>query len=98
MASRNVQRRFGRLVKQVGLSKHCSMHTLWHSCGLLVVQRASRVAVMIDSLEKRKVRCSQSDGGYRQRAALFIVSDRGRHPGFARHESLAGGPGSLAKR
>jgi integrase/recombinase XerD len=27
----NVQRRFGRLVKQVGLSKHCSMHTLRHS-------------------------------------------------------------------
>src|SRR5947209_1469567 len=27
----NTQRRFGRLVKQVGLSKHCSMHTLRHS-------------------------------------------------------------------
>jgi integrase/recombinase XerD len=27
----NVQRRFGRLVKQVGLGKHCSMHTLRHS-------------------------------------------------------------------
>jgi len=27
----NIQRRFGRLVKQVGLSKHCSMHTLRHS-------------------------------------------------------------------
>src|SRR6476469_7574346 len=23
-------------------------------------------------------------------------ADRGRHPGFARHEGLAGGPGSLA--
>src|SRR5262249_32807116 len=31
MASSNVQRRFGRLVRQVGLSKHCSMHTLRHS-------------------------------------------------------------------
>jgi site-specific recombinase XerD len=27
----NIQRRFSRLVKQVGLSKHCSMHTLRHS-------------------------------------------------------------------
>jgi len=27
----NVQRSFGRLVRQVGLSKHCSMHTLRHS-------------------------------------------------------------------
>jgi len=27
----NIQRRFGRLVRQVGLSKHCSMHTLRHS-------------------------------------------------------------------
>ena len=27
----NIQRRFGRLVKQVGLTKHCSMHTLRHS-------------------------------------------------------------------
>ena len=27
----NIQRRFGRLVQQVGLSKHCSMHTLRHS-------------------------------------------------------------------
>lgn len=27
----NVQRRFGQLVKEVGLSKHCSMHTLRHS-------------------------------------------------------------------
>jgi integrase/recombinase XerD len=27
----NVQRRFGRLVQQVGLGKHCSMHTLRHS-------------------------------------------------------------------
>jgi integrase/recombinase XerD len=27
----NLQRRFGHLVKQVGLSKHCSMHTLRHS-------------------------------------------------------------------
>ena len=31
MTGSNVQRRFGRLVKQVGLSKHCSMHTLRHS-------------------------------------------------------------------
>src|SRR5438445_227145 len=31
MTRSNVQRRFGRLVKQVGLSKHCSMHTLRHS-------------------------------------------------------------------
>ena len=23
-------------------------------------------------------------------------ADRGRHPGFARHEGLAGGPGSLS--
>jgi len=27
----NIQRRFGRLVKRVGLSKRCSMHTLRHS-------------------------------------------------------------------
>jgi site-specific recombinase XerD len=27
----NIQRRFGRLVRQVGLRKHCSMHTLRHS-------------------------------------------------------------------
>jgi site-specific recombinase XerD len=27
----NIQRRFGRLVKQVGLTKRCSMHTLRHS-------------------------------------------------------------------
>ena len=27
----NIQRRFARLVKQVGLTKHCSMHTLRHS-------------------------------------------------------------------
>lgn len=27
----NMQRRFGRLVKRVGLSKHCSLHTLRHS-------------------------------------------------------------------
>ena len=27
----NIQRRFGRLVQQVGLRKHCSMHTLQHS-------------------------------------------------------------------
>jgi site-specific recombinase XerD len=27
----NMQRRFGRLVARVGLSKHCSMHTLRHS-------------------------------------------------------------------
>src|SRR5207302_7024842 len=26
----NIQRRFGRLVQQVGLRKHCSMHTLRH--------------------------------------------------------------------
>ena len=26
-----MQRRFGRLVKRVGLSKHCSLHTLRHS-------------------------------------------------------------------
>ena len=31
MTSSNVQRRFGRVVKQVGLNKHCSMHTLRHS-------------------------------------------------------------------
>lgn len=31
ITSSNVQRRFGRLVKQVGLRKHCSMHTLRHS-------------------------------------------------------------------
>jgi site-specific recombinase XerD len=31
MTSGNLQRRIGRLVKQVGLSKHCSMHTLRHS-------------------------------------------------------------------
>jgi integrase/recombinase XerD len=31
MTSSNVQRRFGRLVKQVVLNKHCSMHTLRHS-------------------------------------------------------------------
>jgi len=31
MTSSNVQRRFGRLVEQVGLTKHCSMHTLRHS-------------------------------------------------------------------
>jgi integrase/recombinase XerD len=27
----NIQRRFGRLVKKIGLTKHCSMHTLRHS-------------------------------------------------------------------
>jgi integrase/recombinase XerD len=31
MTSSNIQRRFGRLVKQVGLTKHCSLHTLRHS-------------------------------------------------------------------
>ena len=31
MTSSNVQRRFTRLVKKVGLTKHCSMHTLRHS-------------------------------------------------------------------
>jgi len=31
MTGSNIQRRFGRLVKQVGLTKHCSMHTLRHS-------------------------------------------------------------------
>lgn len=31
ITSSNIQRRLGRLVKQVGLSKHCSMHTLRHS-------------------------------------------------------------------
>lgn len=31
MSGSNIQRRFSRLVKQVGLSKHCSMHTLRHS-------------------------------------------------------------------
>jgi integrase/recombinase XerD len=31
ITSSNIQRRFGRLVQQVGLSKHCSMHTLRHS-------------------------------------------------------------------
>lgn len=31
MSSNNVQRRFARLVKRVGLSKPCSMHTLRHS-------------------------------------------------------------------
>src|SRR5262249_60981655 len=27
----NIQRRLGRLVQRVGLTKHCSMHTLRHS-------------------------------------------------------------------
>ena len=31
MTSSNVQRRFGRLVRRVGLTKRCSMHTLRHS-------------------------------------------------------------------
>ena len=31
MTSSNIQRRFGRLVQRVGLTKHCSMHTLRHS-------------------------------------------------------------------
>jgi site-specific recombinase XerD len=31
MTASNIQRRFGRLVQQVGLTKHCSMHTLRHS-------------------------------------------------------------------
>ncbi|HKB40022.1 MAG TPA: site-specific integrase [Gemmataceae bacterium] len=31
MTASNIQRRFGRLVKRVGLNKHCSMHTLRHS-------------------------------------------------------------------
>jgi site-specific recombinase XerD len=31
MTASNVQRRFSRLVKKVGLGKHCSMHTLRHS-------------------------------------------------------------------
>jgi len=30
MTASNIQRRFGRLVRQVGLTKHCSMHTLRH--------------------------------------------------------------------
>src|SRR5262249_36978564 len=28
MTASNIQRRFGRLLQQVGLTKHCSMHTL----------------------------------------------------------------------
>jgi site-specific recombinase XerD len=31
MTSSNVQRRFARLVQRIGLTKHCSMHTLRHS-------------------------------------------------------------------
>jgi site-specific recombinase XerD len=31
MTGSNVQRRFGRWLKQAGLSKHCSLHTLRHS-------------------------------------------------------------------
>jgi site-specific recombinase XerD len=31
LTASNIQRRFGRLVQQVGLTKHCSMHTLRHS-------------------------------------------------------------------
>jgi site-specific recombinase XerD len=31
MTAGNIQRRFKRLVKRVGLTKHCSMHTLRHS-------------------------------------------------------------------
>jgi site-specific recombinase XerD len=31
MTGSNIQRRFGRLVKKVGLNKHCSLHTLRHS-------------------------------------------------------------------
>jgi integrase/recombinase XerD len=31
LSAGNIQRRFSRLVKQVGLTKHCSMHTLRHS-------------------------------------------------------------------
>jgi integrase/recombinase XerD len=31
LTSSNVQRRFARLVQKVGLTKHCSMHTLRHS-------------------------------------------------------------------
>jgi site-specific recombinase XerD len=31
MTASTIQRRFGRLVEQVGLTKHCSMHTLRHS-------------------------------------------------------------------
>jgi site-specific recombinase XerD len=31
MTASNIQRRFGRLVQRVGLTKHCSMHTLRHS-------------------------------------------------------------------
>jgi len=31
MTASNLQRRFGRLVQQVGLTKHCSLHTLRHS-------------------------------------------------------------------
>jgi integrase/recombinase XerD len=31
ITSSNMQRRFGRLVKRVGLTKHCSLHTLRHS-------------------------------------------------------------------
>jgi site-specific recombinase XerD len=31
MSGSNVQRRFSRLVQRVGLSKHCTMHTLRHS-------------------------------------------------------------------
>src|SRR5215471_11569969 len=35
-------------------------------------------------------------GAYPTAIRTCIVSDRGRHPGFARHEGLAGGPGSLS--
>ena len=31
MTGSNIQRRFGQLVKRVGLTKHCSLHTLRHS-------------------------------------------------------------------
>src|SRR5262249_45625054 len=62
---------------------------------LLVVNWTSRVAVMIDSW-KRGLNSQHTPGAYLTAIRLFIVSDRGHHPGFARHESFAGGPGSLS--
>ena len=46
MTGSNIQRRFGRLVKQAGLSKHCSMHTLRHSYATHLLEAGVDVRVI----------------------------------------------------